>query len=280
MRYILRAEINFCGTGMEHLPHLRLPYDTRFRKCSENFIYFTRLNSWVPSLGKNKIVAKVKVSAAVACATRNRIKERSAKMNMKWPFRHGFWETVAVLLLSLADVSSHQGHLLSHTPSHSVRPHTQLEVIFSGWHGPSFKQTVKRHLNGGNESSWELSGGWYTSIMACLTERFFALMAALAHHPSPGCSDGPATAHWLHTLPIQLMMAPTPPTKHISNFSGLQLSTTTYFSPPPFIPLCGGQLTSWLLTNPSINKDFSLPLRPYTEICKDLWPWQRKKKKN
>lgn len=81
-------------------------------------------------------------------------------MNMKWPFRHGFWETVAVLLLSLADVSSHQGHLLSHTPSHSVRPRTQLEVIFSGWHGPSFKQTVKRHLKGGNESSWELSGGW------------------------------------------------------------------------------------------------------------------------
>lgn len=85
------------------------------------------------------MVAIVKAAIAVACVTRNRIKERSAKMNMKGTFRHGFWNTVAVLLLSLAGVSRHQGHLLSHTPSHSVRPGTQLEVIFLGWPGPSFK---------------------------------------------------------------------------------------------------------------------------------------------
>ena len=29
---------------LEHLPHLMLPYDTWFHKCSENFIYFTRLD--------------------------------------------------------------------------------------------------------------------------------------------------------------------------------------------------------------------------------------------
>lgn len=57
------------------------------------------------------------------------------------------------------DVSFYES-LLSLIYPPTVRPSTRFKIILSWWHKLSFKQAMKRYLNGENESPWEVGGRW------------------------------------------------------------------------------------------------------------------------